>query len=290
MNTTPIRILSANDSSALSALWKINCSAGDGVLEVGDGQTIAIPAQCPEHAIVITNTKAHAQLSFWAASSVQQLTISLCLAEGSTLQAVLVTPKEHPGLQLQVQTRLQNQAHLSCVGVCLSDRSSLTVRSELLGNAATSDIETVLYARGHETQACDVRNVFIGPQGGGKITMRAVAEEQARINMNGLIEIAEQGNGTDTFLTQEVLMLDPTATIHTVPGLEIRTNDVKASHSATVSRITPEDLFYFQSRGITEPEARAMFVEGFLGTALDRIQDIDLRERTKEAILVKYQR
>ncbi len=79
-------------------------------------------------------------------------------------------------------------------------------------------------------------------------------------------------------------MLDKTANVDAIPGLEIRTNDVKASHSATVSRVTEEDLFYFRSRGIDPVTARHMFVEGFLYDLAERIYNPDLRERVREVL------
>ena len=55
-----------------------------------------------------------------------------------------------------------------------------------------------------------------------------------------------------------------------MPGLEIHTNDVRASHSASVARITPEDLFYVQSRGLEMEEARKLFVVGFFGAVAEK--------------------
>ena len=83
-------------------------------------------------------------------------------------------------------------------------------------------------------------------------------------------------------------MLDRTAKVDAIPGLEIKTNDVKASHSATVSRVTEEDLFYFGSRGIAEREARRMFVEGFLGELVAKIGDSASRKAILEALEGKY--
>ena len=83
-------------------------------------------------------------------------------------------------------------------------------------------------------------------------------------------------------------MLDATAKIDAVPALEIKTNDVKASHSATVARVTPEDLFYFATRGIPERAARAMFVQGFLGQIAERISDKGSREMVEGMIAEKY--
>ncbi len=157
--------------------------------------------------------------------------------------------------------------------------------STLRGRHAKSDIDWVFSVRGSERQTMSVRNVFEASSGGGEITMKGVAEGSAYAACSGMIEIAEGGRGTDTYLTEDVLMLDPTAKIDAVPGLEIRTNDVKASHSATVSRVTVEDLFYFQSRGIPPAEARAMYTEGFLGELTERIPDEAIRHEVQKALM-----
>lgn len=152
-----------------------------------------------------------------------------------------------------------------------------TLVSTLSGRNATSDIDWIFRVRGDEKQSINVRNIFGAENGGGEITLKGVAEGKSYASCDGMIEITEAGRGTNTYLTEDVLMLDPTAKIDAIPGLEIRTNDVKASHSATVSRVTPEDLFYFQSRGIPSQEARRMYTEGFLGELTDRIPDASIR-------------
>lgn len=162
--------------------------------------------------------------------------------------------------------------------------------SEIAGHDAESSVDWVFYARGKEHLTLSARNVFLWKNGGGEIVMKGVAEERAHVQAKGLIEIGSHGGGTNTYLTQEVLMLDPTAKVDAVPGLEIKTNDVKASHSASVARVTPEDLFYFASRGIEEMEARGMFIEGFLGDLLEKIHDVALRLRVHDAVTAAYRR
>jgi Fe-S cluster assembly protein SufD len=166
--------------------------------------------------------------------------------------------------------------------------STHQVTAKLLGRDARSDIEWMAYAKGDER--CELRavNTFENGNGRGEITMKGVAEGKAHLQERGVIEIGLQGRGTDAYLTQDVLMLDPTAKVDAVPGLEIKTNDVKASHSATVSRVTQEDLFTFGARGITPHEARRMYVLGFLGQLTQGIRDAELREKVVGAIEAKY--
>ncbi len=161
---------------------------------------------------------------------------------------------------------------------------SHTLSSTLLGRNTKSDIDWIFRVQGTEKQKISIRNIFDAENGGGEITLKGVASESASAACNGMIEITERGSGTNTYLTEDVLMLDPTAKIDAIPGLEIRTNDVKASHSATVRRVTPEDLFYFQSRGIDQSTARAMYVEGFLTELLERIPDIAVQSRVMKTL------
>ncbi len=163
-----------------------------------------------------------------------------------------------------------------------------TLRSDLSGPDARSDVRWMFYASGKERYRMRAHTVFAARSGAGEITMRGVAEETTDVKCDGMIEIAEGGAGTATYLTQEVLMLDPTARVDAVPGLEIRCNDVKASHSATVTRVTEEDLFYFASRGIPPEDARRMFVEGFLSALVAAVPDADARGLLEDGIARKY--
>lgn len=162
------------------------------------------------------------------------------------------------------------------------------LESELTGADALSSIDWMFYAKNDEKYQFNARNVFTGRHGSGEITMKGVAEDRGHVRCSGKIEIGVGGGGTDTYLTQDVLMLDKTAKVDAVPGLEIKTNDVKASHSATVSRVTDEDLFYFAARGIIEKEAKRMFVEGFLGEMVGKIGDAAAREEILASVGEKY--
>lgn len=160
--------------------------------------------------------------------------------------------------------------------------------SRAAGDNATCGIDWMSFAVGKEKYDLVCRNVFDAANGGGEILMKGVAQDTAHVTCRGMIEIGLGGGGTNTYLTQDVLMLDASAKVDAVPGLEIRTNDVKASHSAVVSRVTPEDLFYFGSRGIAKQEARRLFIEGFLGQIAERMPYAEDAVRT--AVAAKMER
>ncbi len=82
-------------------------------------------------------------------------------------------------------------------------------------------------------------------------------------NTSGLIKIKSQANDSEGFQESKTLMEGNSKTT-SIPDLEIKNNEVKCSHGSTVTRIKDEDLFYFESRGITRKEAREMMIQSHL--------------------------
>ncbi|MCL5069039.1 MAG: SufD family Fe-S cluster assembly protein, partial [Thaumarchaeota archaeon] len=73
-----------------------------------------------------------------------------------------------------------------------------------------------------------------------------------------------------------------------IPDLEILTNEVKATHSASVSQIDEEQIFYMMTRGLSENEAKKFIVLGFLEPAISRINSEELRDTIRDLIESKW--
>ena len=160
--------------------------------------------------------------------------------------------------------------------------------AHVTGEEGMSSVDWIFYGKGAERQTLSAHNVFDARNGGGEITVHGVVEERAQTSFNGMIEITPKGGGTNTYLTETLLMLDPTAKVDAIPGLEIKTNDVKASHSATVTNVSEEDLFYLAARGIALREGRRMIIEGFLSALAERIPEGKTRALVQREIAKKY--
>jgi len=174
-------------------------------------------------------------------------------------------------------------AHLHFLNVTLGEAKHDLV-SEVTGKHGASVLDWIVRVRDKKRCDISVRNVFRSEEGRGEVTVRGVAEGQARIRCDAAIEIGPKGQKTEAHLSERILLLDPTAEAEAVPKLKIETDDVKASHSAAVSRIAPEDLFYLRSRGLTEKTARSLYVEGFLSDLAQRIPGGEIRSIVEEAL------
>lgn len=124
-----------------------------------------------------------------------------------------------------------------------------------------------LDARGHLDNQVSVRHE--APGGFSRQTYRGVAAAHARAVLNGAIRIAPGARATDASLSVKNLLADATAEVYAKPELEIYEGDVKCSHGAAMGALDEAAIFYLRSRGMAEPDARALLTQGFLREAIE---------------------
>jgi len=125
-----------------------------------------------------------------------------------------------------------------------------------------------------------------GPETRSRVTYKgALQGEGARAVWIGDVLIGRKAVGTDTYEQNRNLVLTDGARADSVPNLEIETGDiVGAGHASATGRFDDEQLFYLQSRGITEDEARRLVVRGFLSEIVQQIGSPALQERLQAKI------
>lgn len=103
----------------------------------------------------------------------------------------------------------------------------------------------------------------------------------------GMIFVAPGAQKTDGYQANRNLLLCKSARADSIPGLEIKADDVRCTHGATVGKIDPEQEFYLQSRGLLPEMAKRLIVEGFFEPVMDRIPFEGVKERFRDAIQLK---
>lgn len=113
----------------------------------------------------------------------------------------------------------------------------------------------------------------------------ALNGEGARTVWVGDVLIAQSAPGTDSYEQNRNLVLSEGTRADSIPNLEIETGDiVGAGHASATGRFDDEHLFYLQSRGITEEEARRLVVLGFLSEIVQKIGEPTLEDRLLAAL------
>jgi Fe-S cluster assembly protein SufD len=124
------------------------------------------------------------------------------------------------------------------------------------------------------------------------LLFRNVLHDQSHTVFYGMIRVEPEAVGAEGYQANNNLLLSrgsDQASPHAnaIPGLEIRCNDVRCSHGATLSHIDPEQRFYLQSRGIPQQEADRLIVSGFLQPIIENVPLAHLRERLQDEITRK---
>jgi len=98
----------------------------------------------------------------------------------------------------------------------------------------------------------------------GRVLEKSVLKDTSKSLFKGMIRIEKGAHHAESYLAGHSILLDKGAKSDSIPGLEIFTNDVKATHSASVAQMDEEQLFYLASRCLSKSEAQKIIVEGFL--------------------------
>ncbi len=103
-------------------------------------------------------------------------------------------------------------------------------------------------------------------------------QESSRSSFEGKIYVHAEAQKTEAYQLNQNLILSSEALAHAKPNLEIFADDVKASHGATFSQLSEEEIFYFQARGIPAAEAKRLLFRGFCSELLNGIECRPFRE------------
>jgi Fe-S cluster assembly protein SufB len=134
----------------------------------------------------------------------------------------------------------------------------------LLGEGAHGEVLSIAFAGEGQHQDAGGKAVHIAPNTTSVITSKSISKNGGRAGYRGLLEVAKGAKGSKSKVVCDALILDEDSRSDTYPYIKIDEDEVDIGHEATVSKIGEEQLFYLMSRGLTEAEASAMIVSGFV--------------------------
>ena len=113
---------------------------------------------------------------------------------------------------------------------------------------------------------------------------KCIVGDRAHGVFNGKIFVPKPAQLTDAGQLNRNLLLSPKARVDTKPQLEITADNVKCAHGATVSQLEDDEIFYLQSRGIDENDARNLLINAFAAEIINQIPVPSLRERLTQTV------
>lgn len=140
------------------------------------------------------------------------------------------------------------------------------------------------YRLAQQNQICDITaNIrHLAPHTFSNQLVKGVAQVAAKGVFQGQIHIAHDAQQCEGHQLHRALIIDENAEIDSKPELEIFADDVKCSHGSSNGDLDNEQIFYLQSRGISEDKARQILIEAYLDEVFALNPDKDISEWIKE--------
>lgn len=241
----PIHFLSCLSDDGLSTISR-NVIFADESSKASIVQELYSPKTETQQAyleLLNTNVAANAELSITTLQMMDQNSVNFSTRRTDLAQDAVVN--WYSGLFGSVLSRYKIDYYLNGTGAS-SNESEVVFGN----NDQHFDIQTNM---NHQSPATEAR-----------VVEKSILKNRSKSLFKGMIRIKENAAKSNSFLSGRSILLDKNAKSDAIPGLEILTNDVKATHSASVAQIDEEQIFYLKSRCLSHEEAERTIVEGFL--------------------------
>jgi len=169
----------------------------------------------------------------------------------------------------ELRASVERDASLTVI-LALKVKSAVNFLShiKLIGPGAKVTEQLALVSDNKSETKLDTTLEHLAPNTMGRIMCRRVLADGSIGDFTGLLKVGLAADNTDTYLSDKVLLLGDKSSGTSVPNLEILTNNVKASHGTAIGKLSPDELFYLQSRGIKRTQAEKLLRQAFLQPAL----------------------
>ena len=142
--------------------------------------------------------------------------------------------------------------------------SMLYPMSILKGDRSRCEFTGVTFASAGQYLDTGCKIIHQGKNTSSTVHSKSISKNGGTAFYRGLLKVLPEATGTRSTVECESLMLDNESTSDTIPIIDINNDSVDIGHEAKIGRISDEAIFYLMSRGISEDEAKAMIVRGFV--------------------------
>ncbi len=196
----------------------------------------------------------------------------LSVGTGATLRFVSVQELGDQCFQVaHQQCNTGRDATLRTMSVALGG-SYARVRTDAVvtEQGGFNELLAVYFGAGHQMHDFRTLQHHIGPRTTSELLFKGAVQDHSQSVYSGLIKIGVDARNAVANQANRNLLLSPTASVESVPNLEIENNEVKCSHASAVGPVDHDHRYYLELRGVPPEEAERLIVTGFFADVLDR--------------------
>ncbi len=159
-----------------------------------------------------------------------------------------------------------------------SGRGRLRMETKLAGEGAEGKVTGAYAPHARQHVNFDTTQEHAAANTSSDLAFRGILADRSSAVWRGMIKVDPGAQQTDAFQECRNLLLSKRAHADAIPGLEILANDVRCTHAAAIAQIDKEQLFYLRTRGLGEPVAKRLVIEGFMAELIERFEEGPVRE------------
>jgi Fe-S cluster assembly protein SufB len=162
-------------------------------------------------------------------------------------------------------------------GDCRGDRSHISWTQVETGSAITwkypscllrgedsvGEFYSVAVTKGRQQADTGTKMIHLGKNSRSTIVSKGISAGESQNAYRGLVRMSQRAENARNHTQCDSLLIGDQCAAHTYPYMEIRNPTAKVEHEATTSKISEDQLFYCQQRGLSEEDAVSMIVNGF---------------------------
>lgn len=225
-----------------------------------------------EHTLIIVEEEAQAHYiegcsaPRYGVDSLHAGCVEIFVAEGAHFRYSSVESWSKDAYNLNTKRALVKAgAHMEWVGGNFGSHVTMLYPcSVLLGVGASASHLGVAFANTGQIQDTGAKVIHLAPDTSSTIIMKSISKSGGQAIYRGLVEIGAAAENAVSSVQCDALILDEESVSDTIPLINIKNESAVVAHEAAAGKLNEEDIFYLRSRGLSEAEASAMIVNGFI--------------------------
>ncbi|MEK6272379.1 MAG: Fe-S cluster assembly protein SufD [Actinomycetota bacterium] len=183
------------------------------------------------------------------------------------------------------RAELERDASLEWVALGFgSARGKVRMETKLAGPGSSAKVTGAYLGAGAQHLDFDTTQEHAAEHTTSDLAFRGVLSDRATAVWRGMIRVDPGAQQTDAFQECRNLLLSKRAHADAIPGLEIEANDVRCTHAVAVAQVDREQLYYLRARGLPEPRAKRLIIDGFLQELAERTAAGPVRDAVSAAL------
>ena len=133
----------------------------------------------------------------------------------------------------------------------------------LAGDNSVGEFYSVALTNNHQQADTGTKMIHVGKNTRSTIVSKGISAGQSQNSYRGLVKMGPKAEGSRNYSQCDSLLIGDRSQANTFPYIEAQNSTAKVEHEASTSKIAEDQLFYFQSRGISTEDAVSMIISGF---------------------------